>query len=117
MQSQEPLHLTSDPGSRPGTRILRVTGPILLQHVFAFQDALRKDAATTSVTILDLSGVPYLDSAGMGAIINFYVSCQKTGHKLIVTGVSERVSALFALTHVDTLITVLPDVAAAEAAE
>ena len=36
-------------------------------------------------------------------IINFYVSSQKHGGKLVVTGVSQRVKALFTLTrgHVD----------------
>src|SRR5450631_1145547 len=75
MLSQEPFHLASQPGSRADIRITKVTGPLTIQHVFAFQDELRKDP--TPFNVIDLAGVAYLDSAGMGAIINFYVSCQK----------------------------------------
>ncbi len=113
MLSQEPFNLSSQPGSRADIRIVKVTGPLTLQHVFAFQDELRKDPMPFSV--IDLSGVDYIDSAGMGAIINFYVSSQKGGRKMVVTGVSERVMALFTLTHVDTLITIKPNIADAEA--
>ena len=113
MQAQEPFSIESQPGSRPEIRIIKVSGPLLLQHVFAFQDELRGE--TTPITILDLSHVEYMDSAGMGAIINCYVSCQKNGRKLIVTGVSDRIKALFTLTHVDTLIPTKPTIADAEA--
>jgi anti-anti-sigma factor len=113
MLSQEPFHLASQPGSRADIRITKVTGPLTIQHVFAFQDELRKDP--TPFNVIDLAGVAYLDSAGMGAIINFYVSTEKAGRKLVVTGVSERVMALFTLTHVDRLITIKRSIADAEA--
>jgi len=56
-----------------------------------------------------------MDSAGMGVIINFYVSCQKNGRKLIVCGLNYRVIELFKLTNVDTLITIVDDLDEAEA--
>jgi anti-sigma B factor antagonist len=55
-----------------------------------------------------------MDSAGMGAIINYYVSAQRRGHKLIAAGLNFRVIELFKLTHVDSLI---PMAATAEEAE
>jgi anti-anti-sigma factor len=113
MLSQEPFHLTSQPGSRADIRIVKVTGPLTIQHVFAFQDELRKEPMPFNV--IDLSGSSYLDSAGMGSIINFYVSCQKADRKLVVTGVSERLMALFMLTHVEKLITIKSSIADAEA--
>src|SRR4051794_32012177 len=113
MLSQQPFNLISQPGSRADIRITKVTGPLTIQHVFAFQDELRKNPQPFNV--IDLSGVDYLDSAGMGAVINFYVSTQKAGRKLVVTGVSERVMALFTLTHVDRLITIKPTIEDAEA--
>jgi len=113
MLSQQPFNLLSQPGSRPDIRITRVTGPLTIQHVFAFQDELRKDPKPFN--IIDLTGAAYLDSAGMGSIINFYVSAEKAGRKLVVTGVSDRVMALFTLTHVDRLITFRPTVEDAEA--
>ena len=52
----------------------------------------------------------------MGAIINYYVSCQRNGRKLVVAGVNGRVLELFRMTKVDALLTIKPTVAEAEAA-
>lgn len=95
-------------------RILRLHGPLILQGVFAFQTALRTDPPQSLV--LDLSSVPYMDSAGMGAIINYYVSCQRNGKKLVVAGVNPRVQELFRMTKVDGLLNVVATVAEAEQA-
>jgi anti-anti-sigma regulatory factor len=50
----------------------------------------------------------------MGAILNFYVSSQKSGRKLIISGVNYRVVELFKLTRVDTLLTIVPTAEDAE---
>lgn len=110
----ESLTLESVPGQAPGSRILRLTGPLTLSSLFDFQNALRADPP--ALLILDLTSVPYMDSAGMGAIINYFVSCQRHGRKLVVAGVNGRVMELFKMTKVDGLLTLTPTVAEAEAA-
>ncbi len=52
----------------------------------------------------------------MGAIINYYVSCQRNGRKFVVAGVNGRVLELFRMTKVDGLLTMTTTVAEAEAA-
>ncbi|MGA7884127.1 MAG: STAS domain-containing protein [Acidobacteriaceae bacterium] len=108
----QPLALEVLSGQAPGSRILRLTGPLVLNNLFSFQDALRADPPPC--LILDLTGVPYMDSSGMGAIINYYVSCQRHGRKLIVAGVNPRVMELFRMTKVDALLTLASSVAEAE---
>ena len=112
--SHETLTLETYAGQAEGCRILRVHGPLTLQGVFDFQTALRTDPAP--LLVLDLSLVPYMDSAGMGAVINYYVSCQRNGRKLAVSGVNPRVLELFRLTKVEALLTIVPTVADAEKA-
>jgi anti-sigma B factor antagonist len=112
--SAETLTLESVPGQAAGSRILRLTGPLTLSGLFDFQGALRNDPPPA--LILDLTAVPYMDSAGMGAIINYYVAAQRAGRRLIVTGVNGRVLELFKMTKVDCLLTLLPTVADAEQA-
>jgi anti-sigma B factor antagonist len=110
---QDPLTVETLPGKTEGTRILRLSGPVTLQNFFSLQDALKQQHP--AVTILDLSGVPYMDSAGMGAIINYYVAAQRRGEKVIAAGTNYRVLELFKLTKVDSLIPLAENVEQAEA--
>jgi anti-sigma B factor antagonist len=112
--SAETLTLESVPGQAVGCRILRVTGPLTLNGLFDFQSTLRADPP--AALILDLTGVPYMDSAGMGAIINYFVSCQRAGRKMVVAGVNGRVLELFKMTKVDALLKMTSTVDEAEQA-
>ncbi len=109
---QESLKINASQGKSSDTRILTFEGPIVLSSLFAFQAELRKE--NPPLTILDLSGVPYMDSSGMGAIINYYVSAQKNGRKMVLAGVNERIYALLELTNTTKLLKVVPTVADAE---
>ena len=110
---QETIAIEVLPGKSGGTRIVRIAGPVLLSNFFALKAELEKEQQP--ITILDLSGVEYMDSAGMGAIINYYVSAQRRGNKLIAAGANYRVVELFKLTHVDSLIPMTANVEEAEA--
>jgi anti-anti-sigma factor len=114
MAIDDPLAIERREGKAPGTLIFQLTGPVTLRNLFDLQPHLRT-GDLPRVSILDLGGVPYMDSAGMGAIMNYYVHCQNRGVRLIVAGVSSRVMELFKLTRVDTLMTFAPSVEEAEA--
>jgi len=90
------------PGKLATTTVLELTGPLTLRTLVDVQGALREPGYTD--TILDLSEVPFIDSAGLGAIINQSERARKAGEKFAVVGASERVQALFKLTKVDTLL-------------
>ena len=114
MAIDDPLVIERKEGKAPGTVIVSLAGPVTLRNLFDLQSQLRAgDMPRTS--ILDLSGVPYMDSAGMGAIINYYTHCQNKGVKLIVAAVSPRVMELFKMTRVDKIISFSPSVEEAEA--
>ncbi len=115
MALDDPLAIERKPGKDPGTTILQLTGPVTLRNLFDLQSILRS-GELPRVSILDLAGVPYMDSAGMGAIVNHYVHCQNKGVKMVVAGVSSRVMELFKLTRVDAVMNLAPSVEAAEAA-
>src|SRR5579863_4044528 len=99
----DPLTIEWRPGKNTGIAILKLTGPITLHNLFGLQAELRGNE-TQPLNIFDLTDVPYMDSAGMGTIINHYVHCQKKGCKLVVAGVNSRALELFKLTKVNTLI-------------
>ncbi|MGA2167433.1 MAG: STAS domain-containing protein [Terracidiphilus sp.] len=114
MAIDDPLAIERRQGKAPGTLIFQLTGPVTLRNLFDLQPHLRS-GDLPRVSILDLSGVPYMDSAGMGAIVNYYVHCEHKRVKLIVAGVSPRVLELFKMTKVDTIISLVATVEEAEA--
>jgi len=113
MFRDSPLTFDCQAGKAPGTRIFRLTGPLTLANMFELQSALRQDPLPL-LTILDLSGVPYMDSAGMGAIINCHVHSTKHGSTLTITGVNERVMELFTMTRATDILKLKDSVEAAE---
>jgi len=110
---QELFSIESVSAKNPDTRVLCLQGPLTIASLFDFQKELRNGA--WAATIIEMLGVPYMDSAGMGAIINFYVSCKRNGSKLVICGLNYRVIELFKLTNVDKLITIADDLDQAEA--
>ena len=114
MLNDAPLSIERTDGNTPGTVIFRFAGPLTLRNIFTMQEQLRA-GDLPRLTILDLSNVPYMDSAGMGAVINHYVHCQNGGARVIAAGVSSRVMELFKLTKVDTVIPLAGTVEEAEA--
>jgi len=108
----EPVRLELVDGARAGHRILRLTGELTLHSLFPFQDAVRADQAPA--LILDLSGVPYVDSVGIGALVGAYVTRQKDGRKLALVGVGPRVSAALDIAALKQFFPTFPTVEAAE---
>jgi anti-sigma B factor antagonist len=100
--------------SRPsGARIVSLRGPLTLQTLFDLQNTLRQEH---SDLIIDLSEVPFMDSAGLGAILSAYASCQRNGKSFALAGVSSRVTVLLEVTKVNTLLPIFNTVADAEGA-
>jgi len=114
MALDDPLTIELAPGRAPGTQILRLSGPLTLRNIFDLQTEMRK-AEPAPLTILDLTGVPYMDSAGMGVIVNYHVHCQNRGGRVIAVGVSPRILEVFRITRVDSVIRLAPTAEEAEA--
>jgi anti-sigma B factor antagonist len=112
MLEKELTYTVSD-GAREGIVILRLDGPFTLGNMFKLQSDLR--ALTPPCLIMDLSSVPYMDSAGLGVMMNYFVSAQSHGRKFFVTGVSDRLRALLEMTKVDNVLQICDSVDAAQA--
>jgi anti-sigma B factor antagonist len=95
----EPLTLEDTVDPAAGRRTIRLTGPLTISNLFDFQARVR--ANTEPDLILDFTGVPYIDSAGVGALVGAYVTHNKDGRSLALVGVSDRVRNVLAVTHVE----------------
>jgi anti-sigma B factor antagonist len=111
---QEPLVVEDIPGPKDGQRILRLTGPLTMSTLFDFQSRVRTD--TSHVLMLDFTNVPYVDSAGMGALVGAYVPHQKDGRSLYLIGVNERVQNALKVTRVEQFFRFVDSLTAAEQA-
>ncbi|MGD0788236.1 MAG: STAS domain-containing protein [Terracidiphilus sp.] len=116
MAFDDPFSFEQLPGKAQGTLIFRLVGPFTLRNLFDFQAQLRA-GDPPPLTILDFTAVPYMDSAGMGTVINHYIHCQRKGTRMIVAGVNRRVVELFKMTRVDSIISMAATVEEAEARE
>lgn len=107
------LTITTASGKGNDVTILALNGPLTLPNMFLFQETVANH--TPRVLIVDLTESPYMDSAGLGAVMNAYVRAKKNGRKLLLACANERVNALLELTKVNALLKNYPTVAEAEA--
>ena len=88
---------------RPSLTVVVVTGALILEHIFSFQNAWR--SVQTDNLVFDLSGVSYMDSAAIGSLVNAQVSCTNKHKKMALAGVPDRVKKILQATRVDALFT------------
>ena len=100
------------PGTRDGWCTLKLSGPFTLSGVFEFQATVR--GTHPPATILDLTEVPYMDSAALGAILGFHVSCQRHGCKYAIVGMSQRLETMVAVAGVTGVLSICSSLDAAE---
>ena len=84
----------------------------MLTTMFQFQALVRAD--TSRSLIIDFTNIPYIDSAGIGALVGAYVTRQHSGRTLALVGVSERIHNALKVTHVEQFFKFYDTVSAAE---
>jgi anti-sigma B factor antagonist len=98
----------------PGVAVVRFTGALTLGTSLHAADAQLqktiKDGAAK--VVLDMAGVPYMDSAGLGALVMASGSAKQQGGELRLCAVCGRVSELITMTRTDALLPMDADVEA-----
>ena len=81
-----------------GGEIDAYTAPKLREQLLAI------DTKSTDKSVLDLAGVGYMDSTGIGVIVAFYKSVIADGGELTLIGLSPRLKRLFDITGLSGII-------------
>jgi anti-sigma B factor antagonist len=89
--------------------VVELHGPLTFENARFFQNAIRREEKADTV-ILDLTAVPYIDSSGLGSLVSAYISLQKVGRRVALTGVNERVLKLLEITRTDALFLIFDTV-------
>ncbi|WP_293676376.1 STAS domain-containing protein [uncultured Phenylobacterium sp.] len=70
-------------------------------------------AQATPKLVLDLSGVPYVSSAGLRILLMGAKAARAAGHKLVLAGLSPSVREVFDISGFTSIFAIEPDVDAA----
>ena len=97
--------------------ILTVVGQLTLgPHLRNLQQAARSalEAGTPDAVILEVAGVRYADSAGLGELTIVYSLCMRKQCPLVLASVPTQLRQMLELTRLDALLPSAPDVEAAK---
>lgn len=101
------------PGSNETLTIYKATGKLSLETVNEFLPGLRAEAAQRMV--LDLSGVNFLDSAGVGALVSLFVSRRNQGKQFGLAALQPQATAVVTVAGLQNLLPVYKTVEEATA--
>jgi anti-sigma B factor antagonist len=103
------LDLEKLSASNGGNLVTRLSGKLSLETVHNFIQTLRPEPADHLV--LDMSGVSFLDSAGVGALVSLFVHRRNQGKSFAIAGLTKQGIAVL---QVAGLMKLLPNFATVE---
>lgn len=109
----QPLAIQEIQNAHPGMKIIRLDGPVTIHNFAGFQELTEKHLLPP-VLIVDLTAVPYIDSAALGSFVAIHVACESTGRKYALIGANQRLKSLFDLAYVRTFLVIYDSLAEAE---
>lgn len=97
------------------TTILDLNGPLLLgapqqdlRH--AVEEVIGNGALRLAI---NLAGVPYMDSSGIGELVRTFTQLRKQGGRMILFAPNKQVLMLLKMVRLDTVLDIVDDEAAA----
>jgi anti-sigma B factor antagonist len=91
--------------SHTGTAgVMRIHGEITGASEDAIMAAYTEAAEGASAILLDFSGLAYMNSGGIGLLVTLLVRAQRSGRRLLATGLSEHYRQILELTRLDEAI-------------
>jgi anti-sigma B factor antagonist len=96
------LDLERLPSSTAALTVYKATGKLSLETVAEFIQKLRPEPAASLV--LDLSGVSFLDSAGVGSLVSLLVSRRNQGKTFALAGLTPQSTAVVSVAGLQNLL-------------
>jgi anti-sigma B factor antagonist len=98
------LEIEKTPESNDSLTVYKATGKLALETVNQFLPGLRSDPAQRM--ILDMSGVSFLDSAGVGALVSLFVSRRNQGKQFALAALPPQAVAVVTVAGLQNLLPV-----------
>jgi anti-sigma B factor antagonist len=95
------LQLTTEQGAEQIT--VRCTGRVTSETANDFQETVRELIPKTKRLVLDLTGIDYIDSSGLGALVNVYMHATRSECLVELSNPKQRIRDLFKLTKLSSV--------------
>ncbi len=90
------------PSSDDNLTIYKASGKLSLETVNEFIPKMRAESA--SYLVLEMSGIKFLDSAGVGALVSLFVSRRSQGKVFALAALSPQSNAVVAVAGLQNLL-------------
>jgi anti-anti-sigma factor len=102
------------PDDRADVKIFKLNGPLTVHNCSEFKEMTSREPAP-QVMLVDLTDVPYLDSAALGTFVGIHVACECAHRKYALVGANPRLKNLFELSSVTTFLVIYDSMGEARA--
>ena len=102
-------------GSTEDVAVYQLKGKLSLETVTEFLPKIRQEAAKH--VVLDMSGVSFLDSAGVGALVSLFVSRRNQGKTFALAALAPQATAVITVAGLQKLLPVSRTVEEASASK
>ena len=107
--------LTINIDKRPEMTVISPMGEIDLSRAPAFRTNIAEVfAEKPAKVVVDLRGVPYMDSSGVATLVEGMQLSNKAGTIFILVALQERVKSIFEIARLDTVFKIVDELAQAE---
>lgn len=90
-----------------GVTVMSCTGRIVFgEEATALRENLKSVLSSTRQVVLNLSGVSYIDSGGLGTLVGVYSSARAAGADIKLTGLGQRLRDVLQITKLVTVFEV-----------
>ncbi|HXA00006.1 MAG TPA: STAS domain-containing protein [Candidatus Dormibacteraeota bacterium] len=103
------VHLQESHNGTPS--VAKLDGKLVLETVSEFLQTMRPQAAPNLV--IDMSDVSFLDSAGVGALVQLFVHRRNQGQKFALAGLTGQATAVMQVSGLVKLLPIYASVAEA----
>ena len=98
---------------KAGALIIIASGRIDSNTASELEAVLPERVQANDATVLDLSDVAYVSSAGLRVLLKGVKIAKTTGHKLVLSGLSPSVQEVFDISGFTSIFAIEPDISSA----
>lgn len=109
------MQLDVTPAGAGRAPVAVVAGEVDVSSAAALRDGLTELIATGTSVVVDLTGVAFLDSTGLGALVTARKTAEDHGVSLLLVCSADRILKLFTITGLDGVFTICQSVDEAQA--